>query len=167
MSQPHKQTCPVAASLNIMGDSWTLLIVREAFNGATRFTEFQSQTGIAKNLLASRLTTMINAGLLEKQDIGTHGARHAYQLTEKGRALAPIMVALSQWGNEWVYGKGKEPVNFVDRLSDEPIAPLAPTRADGKPLAWKNVMMTVGPGANDAMRKQFEQIAQKTSPDNP
>ena len=140
MTQNHTESCPVAASLNEFGDMWTLLIVREALHGASRFTDFRANTGIAKNLLTNRLNRMVDSGILEKRDVGTSGTRHEYHLSSKGRALAPIMAAVTQWGNEWVYGKGKEPIKLIDRKTGNSIAPLAPQDCDGNQIAWKNVV---------------------------
>ena len=86
MAEPHQQTCPIAASLNELGDAWTLLIVREALYGATRFRDFRNNTGIAKNLLASRLNQMVETDILEKFDVGEHGTRYEYKLSPKGKA---------------------------------------------------------------------------------
>lgn len=156
MSRLHQQTCPIAASLNILGDNWTLLIVREAFYGVTRFKDFQVNTGIAKNLLSTRLSHLVESGIMNKREIGTHGSRHEYHLTQKGRALRPIMVAISQWGNEWVYGEGNEPVHLVDGKSGKPITHLTPQLEDGRQLDWRDVKMMVGPGANKYMRERFQ-----------
>ncbi|GAB5489063.1 MAG: helix-turn-helix domain-containing protein [Parasphingorhabdus sp.] len=158
MSRLHRQTCPIAASLNILGDNWTLLIVREAFYGVTRFKDFQANTGIAKNLLSSRLSQLVESGIIGKKDIGTHGSRHEYHLTQKGRALTPVMVALSQWGNEWVFGDGNEPVQLLDAQSGKPIMPLSPRSPDGDQLDWRDIVMRVGPGANGPMRERFAKL---------
>ncbi len=155
MSRSHVQPCPIAASLNQLGDMWTLLIVREALNGATRFSHFQRNTGIAKTLLSDRLDQMVRDGLLERHDIGQRGVRHEYRLTKKGRGLVPVMVAISQWGNAWLYGEGKEPVALVHRHTGDPIAPLRPANADGQTFEWRNVQMVPGPGADDALLARF------------
>ncbi|KTC36283.1 HxlR family transcriptional regulator, partial [Pseudomonas sp. ABAC21] len=87
--------CPVARALDVVGDWWTLLIIRDAFAGVTRFGDFQKHLGVAKNILATRLKDMVEQGLLETRDVG---ARSDYQLTDKGRALMPVLVTLAQWG---------------------------------------------------------------------
>ncbi|MEL7372034.1 MAG: helix-turn-helix domain-containing protein, partial [Myxococcota bacterium] len=81
MGKRHTQTCPVAGFLNIFGDSWTLMIVREAFYGATRFSEFQRNTGIAKNLLSDRLSMLVEEDILQIENIGERGTRYAYRFT--------------------------------------------------------------------------------------
>lgn len=151
MSRPHQQMCPVAASLNQLGDMWTLMIVREALNGATRFGDFRRNTGIAKNLLAARLAQMVEDGILSRHDIGQRGVRHEYRLTPKGQSLVPVMVAISQWGNQWVFGEGRAPVALVHRETGEPIAPLRPANAAGAMFDWRDVRMRPGPGADAAL----------------
>jgi DNA-binding HxlR family transcriptional regulator len=143
--------CPVAASLNQLGDMWTLLIVREALNGGSRFGDFQRNTGIAKNLLADRIAQMVEDGILSRHDIGRRGVRHEYRLTNKGTALVPVMAAISQWGNAWVYGKGREPIALVHRETFEPLAPLRPADAAGHMFDWRDVKMVPGPGADAAL----------------
>lgn len=158
MSRSHNQLCPVAASLNQLGDMWTLLIVREALNGATRFGDFQRNTGIAKTMLSDRLDQMVRDGLLERHDIGQRGVRHEYRLTRKGRALVPVMAAISQWGNAWLFGEGQEPIALVHRETGEPIAPLRPSDAQGQSFDWRDVRMVPGPGAAPALKTRFASI---------
>ncbi len=155
MSRSHTQNCPVAASLNQLGDMWTLLVVRETLNGETRFSQIQRNTGIAKNLLAERLATMVDDGLLERHDIGLTGVRHEYRLTPKGRALAPVMVAISQWGNAWLFDKGREPIALVHRKTGEALGPLRPSTASGEVISWRDVQKTPGPGATTSQRQRF------------
>ena len=152
MAKRHTQTCPVAGFLNIFGDAWTLLIIREAFYGATRFSEMQRNTGIAKNLLSDRLSVLAAEGLLDREDVGVRGARYAYKLTAKGRSLAPVIVAMSQWSNEHVFGAGREPVFLVERKTGRKLKKLAPASADGKPLQWRDIASRPGPGADKAAR---------------
>lgn len=156
VTKPHLQSCPVAASLNQLGDMWTLLIVREALRGARRFGEFQRGTGIARNLLADRLARMVADGILSTHDIGTRGVRHEYRLTAKGRALVPVVVAISQWGNAWIYGEGREPTRLVHRETGLPIEPLRPSDAEGQPCDWRDVLLAPGPGADDDLRARIE-----------
>lgn len=161
MTRAHQQSCPVAASLNQLGDMWTLLIVREALNGTTRFNDFQQNTGIAKNLLADRLTQMVSNTILEKRDIGERGVRYEYRLTDKGKALVPLMAAISQWGNTWVYGKGNEPMQLVIRKTGDVVAPLIPNDGDGRPFGWNEVALVLGPGADNATRARFSKRKQR------
>ncbi|MEM6410562.1 MAG: helix-turn-helix domain-containing protein [Pseudomonadota bacterium] len=150
MAKPHTQTCPIAGFLNTFGDAWTLLIIREAFYGATRFSEFQRNTGIARNLLTDRLTSLVDQGLLEREDIGEHGTRYAYQLTEKGRSLVPVFVAMVQWSNENIYSEADAPVHLIERKTKKPLKPMRPVSTRGQELVWGDIVAIPGPGANRA-----------------
>jgi DNA-binding HxlR family transcriptional regulator len=145
MTVPHQQACPIAASLNQLGDAWTLLIVRESNRGVSRFSDFQKNTGIAKNLLAQRLTQMFEHGILEKHDVGNLGTRFEYRLTAKGKALAPMMATIIQWGNEWVFGPGNEPVKMVSRKTGAAITSVLPADNNGTVFAWDDVAVARGP----------------------
>ena len=158
MSKPHTQTCPVASFLNVFGDAWTWMIVREAFYGTTRFTQFRRNTGIAKNLLSDRLGKLVDVGVLEREDVGEKGTRYAYQLTEKGRALTPMMVAMVQWSNEELHEPGNEPIRLVERGSGRPLASLVPRAEDGRELGWREIVTEAGPGADRAARRRFAEM---------
>jgi DNA-binding HxlR family transcriptional regulator len=147
MTIPHQQACPIAASLNQLGDAWTLLIVREANRGVSRFSDFQKNTGIAKNLLAQRLTQMVEHGILEKYDVGNLGTRFEYRLSAKGKALVPMMATMIQWGNEWVYGAGNAPVKMISRKTGATITSVLPADNNGTVFAWDDVAVRYLPRA--------------------
>src|SRR5271165_6091981 len=105
-----KLNCSVAGALSIVGDWWSLLIVRDALLGVRRFGEFQQSLSLAKNILADRLRRLVDDGVLSRDG---PERRPLYHLTEKGRALAPVVVALMQWGDRWVSG-GRPPVVVTD-----------------------------------------------------
>ncbi len=88
--------CPVAATLSVIGDHWSILIIRDLFFGLTRFDEFQSDLGIARNVLSDRLKKLTEEGIVERFE--TEGGRHAYRLTEDGLALRKVMIAMAKWG---------------------------------------------------------------------
>jgi DNA-binding HxlR family transcriptional regulator len=96
--------CPIARSLDVIGEWWTLLIVRDAIGGARRFDDFKT-TGIADNILSARLKGLVADGVFERRRYQQHPDRYEYLLTEKGRALGPVVVALRDWGKEWTTGK--------------------------------------------------------------
>jgi DNA-binding HxlR family transcriptional regulator len=147
MSVPHQQACPIAASLNQLGDAWTLLIVREANRGVSRFSDFQKNTGVAKNLLAQRLTQMVEHGILQKYDVGNLGTRFEYRLSAKGKALEPMMATMIQWGNDWVYGPGNEPVKMISRKTGATITSVMPADGEGIVFAWDDVAVRYRPRA--------------------
>lgn len=155
MSKRHEHACPVAAFLNIFGDAWTLMVIREAFYGATQFSEIQRNTGIAKNLLSARLSMLVEEGVLYREDIGERGSRFAYKLTEKGKSLVPVLVAMVQWSNEHLFSGGKEPVFLVERKSGKPLKRLVPSNARGRELGWGDILTQPGPGADRAMRARI------------
>jgi DNA-binding HxlR family transcriptional regulator len=107
--------CSVAQSLEIVGEWWTLLILRDAFLGIRRFDDFVERLGISRNVLATRLDTLVAAGILERRPYDEGRGRYDYLLTDKGRALWPVMTALRQWGDEWIYGPGNEPLLIEHR----------------------------------------------------
>lgn len=155
MSKPHTQTCSVARFLNVFGDAWTWMIVREAFYGTSRFTAFRRNTGIAKNLLSDRLSKLVEVGVLEREDVGEQGTRYAYRLTAKGRSLMPVMVAMVQWSNQELYEPEGEPIRLVDRRTGRLLEPMVPRAQDGTELGWEEIATEPGPGADRAARKRF------------
>lgn len=127
-----ESSCTLARPLGEIGDGWSLLIVRDAFDGLRRFGEFQKSLGLAKNILASRLSTLVENGILE---VVPAGARHEYQLTEKGRGLFPVLVALRQWSGEFCFRPGEPRVSLVDRKTSSPVRRFELRAADGRLLA--------------------------------
>ncbi len=150
MSKRHTHTCPIAAMLNIFGDNWTWLVMREAFYGATRFGEIQKNTGISKNMLSDRLARLVDEGLLETVNIGTLGERHAYQLTEKGLSLRPVMHAMSLWGNTHLYGDENAPGTLHDAVTGDQITGFSLHTASGRIVALDDIVIRPGPGASEA-----------------
>ncbi|POX64584.1 transcriptional regulator [Streptomyces sp. Ru62] len=124
--------CPVARSVNAIGDWWSLLIVRDAFDGSRRFGEFQRSLGIAKNILAARLRALEQAGVLRGETAPDAGSRREYVLTEKGRALFPVIVALRQWGEDQCFTSGEDHSRLLDRRTGRPLRPLQIRAADGR-----------------------------------
>ena len=107
--QPEVEpSCSIAATVAVVGDRWSLLILRQVFRGDRRFSEFASELGIAKNLLSSRLRRLVEAGVLEKVQYQEHPVRHEYRLTTKGAELSGALIALMHWGDHW-YADGKPP----------------------------------------------------------
>ena len=100
MSQPHRSSCPIACSLDLIGDRWTLLVIRDMmFLGKQRFEEFlESPEGISTNILANRLKSLEEMGLVEKHPYSNHPRRMNYQLTERGKSLRPVLKAIISWG---------------------------------------------------------------------
>jgi DNA-binding HxlR family transcriptional regulator len=148
------QNCSVAAALDVIGDGWSLMVLREAFLGTRRFSDFRKATGIARNILSDRLSHLEAHGVLEKVDAGVHGTRFEYQLTAKGRSLAVVMTALRQWGDRWVH-PGAEPLLVVDGRTGEPVAPLRMCDARGEPIPGRALELRPGPGADSGTLARF------------
>ncbi|MGI9586409.1 MAG: winged helix-turn-helix transcriptional regulator [Acidimicrobiia bacterium] len=104
--------CSVARTLEHIGERWTVMILRDAFYGVRRFDEFQASLGIARNILAKRLTKLVDAGIMRKEQYQEHPVRYEYRLTEKGRDLVPILTSLLAWGDKWET-EGEPPVRLV------------------------------------------------------
>lgn len=113
--------CPSARALDVIGDWWSLLIVRDAFDGLTRFGEFQRSLGIAKNILAQRLRTLVERGILEAAAAGDGAAHQEYRLTAKGHGLFPVVVALRQWGEQHLFAPGERHSKLVERATGEAV----------------------------------------------
>ncbi|KEF33124.1 Transcriptional regulator, HxlR family [Marinobacter nitratireducens] len=133
--------CSVARALNEVGDWWSLLIVLHAMYGTRRFVDFQQQLGIAKNILCDRLARLVDNEVLRKVDVGEHGSRFEYRLTEKGRDLFPLVVALRQWGDKWNPSPEQTPLDLRDRATGRPIHTVGVQDADGNPLSIRDVFI--------------------------
>ena len=153
--KPERENCSVARSLEILGDAWTLLVVREAFFGTRRFADFEANLGISKNVLAHRLALLTKRGVLEPIDAGQHGTRYEYELTPMGKDLATLMTALRQWGDRWVLGPGHEPLVVVDRRTERPIPRLRIRGEDGEVMRAADLELRPGPGASKKTLARF------------
>jgi DNA-binding HxlR family transcriptional regulator len=140
--------CGIARALEELGDWWTLLVVRDAFFGVRRFSDFEQSLGISKNILADRLRRLVAHRILLRVDVGEAGERFEYRLTEKGEALLPLLTALRDWSDEWVFGRGHEPVIVKDRRTRRRIPRLRVTDAEGRPLTRRDLRTEPGPGAS-------------------
>ncbi|TYB56837.1 helix-turn-helix transcriptional regulator [Nonomuraea sp. PA05] len=148
--------CSVARALSVVGERWSLLIVREALDGARRFSEFQARLGIARNLLATRLDTLVAAGVLRRVPYQEPGdrQRHAYELTEQGLALRPTLVALLEWGDNYLADQQGPSVIVRHRSPDddtsscdEPVRVVLECAGGHGHLAPEDIYRAPGPGA--------------------
>ncbi|MEX1839281.1 helix-turn-helix transcriptional regulator [Enterobacter cloacae] len=136
----EESTCPVARSLDIIGDWWSLLIVRDALRGIKRFGEFQKSLGIAKNMLTARLKLLVDEGILRLQPASDGSAWQEYVLTDKGRALQTVLVALSQWGNEFLFAENECGTVLVDSKQRKPLRKLLLIADDGRELTPEEIV---------------------------
>lgn len=151
-----EMNCGIAQALEAFGDWWTLLIVRDAFLGARRFADFERSLGIAKNILTQRLQHLVAHDILERADVGTDGQRFEYRLTAKGEALLPVLTALREWSDDWVFGRGNEPAIVRDRRTGRRLPRLRVTDADGRVLTRRDLHMEPGPGATEETRRRLQ-----------
>ncbi|WP_153774992.1 helix-turn-helix domain-containing protein [Pseudomonas sp. MNR3A] len=134
MLDENNSRCPVARALEVLGDRWALMILRDAFDGLRRFSEFQKNLGLAKNILATRLKLLVETGLMELQPASDGSAYKEYVLTEKGRSVFPIMVGLRQWGERFQFEAGEARSVLLDNAKGEPVAKLEVRARDGRVL---------------------------------
>lgn len=135
MSEDLNRTCPVARALDRIGDRWSLLIVRDAFDGVRRFSDFQRGLGMSRSMLSQRLQALQDANVLTQQAAADGSRYHDYVLTPQGQALFPLVVALRQWGEGYLFDPA-EPRSHLQVIADgRALAPLLPRDADGRPVA--------------------------------
>lgn len=140
--------CSIARALEHVGSWWSLLIIRDAMMGARRFKHFQSNLGIAKNTLTNRLTDLIDGGIMEKVPASDGYAHEEYVLTERGRDLAPVIIALAQWGDRWVAHANGPSTVITDKATGERLPRLWPRRETGEVMSLKDVGMRRNPNAS-------------------
>ena len=128
------EKCPIARTLDVIGDWWSLLIVRDAFFGKRRFGELQTSLGLAKNILCTRLRKLVSHGILKARAASDGSAYQEYALTEKGRSLYIVLVALRQWGESCLFEEGELDLLLVDRESGQPVKRLELRSQDGRLL---------------------------------
>jgi DNA-binding HxlR family transcriptional regulator len=116
--------CSIARTLDVVGEWWTLLILRDAFRGTRRFDDFQASLGLARSVLTARLNKLTEHGVLDRRAYSDHPPRYEYRLTEKGRALFPVIAALIRWGDQWAPTAAGPPVVFVHDTCGNITAPV-------------------------------------------
>lgn len=146
--------CPIARSLDRVGEWWSILILRDAFRGLTRFDQFQKRLGIAPNMLTRRLASLVDSGLLERRLYSERPPRHEYVLTERGRDFQPVLWALLAWGNKHFAPEGTS-VQVVDATTGEAADPVLVDRNTGRLLAEPQFKVAPGPAANERTRRHY------------
>ena len=127
--------CSIAAALEAVGERWSFLILRGAFNGLHHFEEFQSTLGIARNILSNRLSRLVEHGILAREPDPVDRRKIAYRLTEKGRDLLPVLISLRQWGEKYTDAVNSDPV-LVDARDRLPIGPIGIRAHDGRDISY-------------------------------
>jgi len=147
--------CPLSTTVQHIGEWWTLLILHDAFDGYTRFDQFQDSLGISSSMLTARLKTLVADGLLERRPYQTNPVRHEYVLTDLGRSLRPVIVTLAAWGNARLPAEQRSMI-LVDANSGEEVEPVVIDAKTGRRLDDSDTyVFTAGPAASQAMRARY------------
>lgn len=134
MLDEHNAQCPVARALEVLGDRWALMILRDAFDGLHRFSEFHKNLGLAKNILASRLKLLVESELLALQPASDGSAYKEYVLTAKGRSVFPVVVGLRQWGERFLFEAGEARSELVEGATGQALETLQVRAQDRRVL---------------------------------
>ncbi len=149
--------CPAARALECVGEWWSILILRDAFHGLSRFDEFQASLGIAPNILTRRLKHLTQNGLLERRQYNQRPPRYEYRLTAKGRDFFPVLAAMLAWGNKHLTPEGIS-VQLADRRSGHVLEPVLVDARIGAPITPENVMLQPGPAASAQVRARAARV---------
>jgi DNA-binding HxlR family transcriptional regulator len=149
-----RQSCPIARSVEITGDAWCLLILRNAFLGLRYFQEFEERMGIAPTTLARKLSVLTQAGLLERQSYSERPPRERYELTAMGRDFLPVLLALATWGNRWLAPEGAA-IECAEPETGRTLDPVLIDRSSGRELSAGTVALKPGPAAGGELRKSL------------
>lgn len=144
-------SCPVALALEHVGEWWSILILRDATHGFTRFEQFQKSLGISPNSLSRRLAALVDAGLLERRRYNERPPRDEYVLTEAGRAFRPVLTTLYAWGSEY-FPPDEVNVRLVDAETGIDVDPVVIDRATGRPADDSHTKFLPGPAADDRLK---------------
>jgi len=148
-------------AMGVVGDRWSILILREAYYGIKRFDEFEYYIGIAPNVLSNRLKRLVEAGVMRRGPLPEHSARYEYILTEKGRDFFPAYLALKKWGDDWLAEPEGPQIVFREREAMREIEYPKLLSASGKPLRLEDVEIVAGSGAVAFNRQRFGGVSGK------
>ncbi len=154
--------CPLSRAMQHVGEWWTLLILHDAFDGFTRFDQFQENLGISSSMLTSRLKSLVAEGLLERRLYQTHPNRYEYVLTDYGRSLRSVIVALAAWGNSRLDADERSMI-LVDADTGEEVTPVVVDHATGRRVDTDEFVFTAGPAASEAMRARYADTSASSS----
>jgi DNA-binding HxlR family transcriptional regulator len=150
--------CPIARSLERVGEWWSMLILRDALHGFRRFDEFQKSLGIAPNMLTRRLNALVDAGLLERRRYSERPPRDEYVPTARGRDFRPVLIALLAWGNKHFAPEGVS-VQLVDTQTGAAVDPIMVDSATGRPIKAPEYAFAAGPAAPERTRRRYAAVA--------
>lgn len=147
--------CPLSSAMGHMGEWWTVLILHDCFDGYSRFDEFQENIGLSSSMLSSRLKTLVQNGFLERRPYQQRPVRHEYVLTERGRSLRPVLVAMVAWRNDQLAPEMRSMV-LVDQQTGREIEPQVVDPHTGTPVTDARYRYTAGPAAGPEMRARYK-----------
>ena len=139
----ESNTCPIAQTLNIIGEWWTPLILRDIFYGVKRFSLLRDHLGISRKVLTNRLNTLMENHIIKKKKYQDNPIRYEYMLTKAGRELFPVIVAIMHWGDKWIYSNSEVPIKLYDDRGKE-ISPILINENTGEPIIYGRVHANVG-----------------------
>jgi DNA-binding HxlR family transcriptional regulator len=152
--------CPIARSLDRVGDWWSMLILLDALHGFTRFDQFQKNLDISPNILTSRLNKLVEDGLLERSRYSEHPPRDEYLLTACGRDFEPVLIALMAWGNQHFAPEGVC-LQLVDTQTQQPADPVFVDRNTGRTLGKPDFKFAAGPAASERLRHRLTEAGDR------
>lgn len=155
------QNCSIARTLSIVGERWTLLVLTELFLGRRRFDEIQAERPIASNILSQRLATLVEEGIAERHRYSEHPERFEYRLTDKGRELLPVQLALLRWGDRYMADAPGPPVESVHTECGHTFEMVPTCSHCGEEIKPKAVRAELGPGASPAQRERAKRRAER------
>jgi DNA-binding HxlR family transcriptional regulator len=138
--------CSLARTLAVIGDRWTLLVLRQAFAGTRRFNDFQAQLGLTTHRLSERLAKLVDEGILDRRRYSERPERFEYRLTEKGLDLYPVLLAMFRWGDRWLAGDDGAPIVFVHRACGHDARARTTCAHCGEPIGARDIEPRIGPG---------------------
>lgn len=147
LGREYDQVCSIARSLEVLGERWTLLVIRDVFNGNRRFDGIRESLGVARNVLSVRLARLVDEGILEKRAYQERPVRHEYFLTEKGLDLWPVMISLMAWGDEYLASDSGPPVEIFHKDCGGKVNDRRICESCGKQLEVRESRARYGPGA--------------------
>ncbi|MCA0873924.1 helix-turn-helix transcriptional regulator [Seohaeicola saemankumensis] len=139
----RQENCPVARGLSVIGDRWTMMVLRDCFLGIRRFEEMQARLGITRHVLADRLRKLAAEGVLRRDQYQERPPRFEYRLTDKGKALYPVLVALIDWAERNVPAKGETAITLLSRETGEEICPVLTDAKTGQKITHRSVTARV------------------------
>mgnify|MGYP000565370467 CR=1 FL=1 len=147
------EVCSVSRSLSVVGDKWTLLIIRSAFLGTRRFSDFQSEIGMTRHRLSDRLNKLVEEQVFDKVEYQNNPVRYEYRLSERGKELYPIIISLVKWGDKWLAGEDGKPMEYIHNTCGNKVMPTLTCPACTEEINPRDMTVLPGPAIKAAISK--------------